>query len=132
LPEIYRVWAQVRLAQGRTDLARENAERSIALANELGLESEEGMSLRALGQALLAGQQHEAANTAFERSLSLLADRDPYEAARTKMQWGLAPLCGTRAERGRMLLQEAEANFERLGAWRDLPIIREALRSEKQ
>jgi len=88
LPEIWRLRAQVELGYNRSEGALSYAERSVVLAGELSHELEEGKSLRVLGQALLATGQRGAATTAFERSLSLLADRDPYEAALTKAIWG--------------------------------------------
>ena len=123
LPEIYRGWAQVRLAQGQIDRAREDAERSVKLAHELGLENEEGMSLRILGQTLLACGRQESALTAFEQSLSILAGRDPYEAARTQTQWGLALRAKGDVPRGIALLQAARATLEKLGARRDLAAV---------
>lgn len=60
------------------------------LAREMGVGPEEGMSLRVLGQALVASGEHERAIEAFEHSLALLEGYDPYEAARTRAQWRLA------------------------------------------
>ena len=93
------------------------------LARELGLESEEGASLRVVGQTLLAGSQTEAALAAFERSLALLADHDPYESARTQVQWGLAFMAGPDPARGTPMLRKARATFEELGARRDLAAV---------
>ncbi len=129
LPEIYRGWAQVRRAEEQLQEALGYAERSVNLARGLGLDLEEGMSLRVLGQALLASGQHQPALAAFEQSLSLLADRDPHEAARTKTQWGLALVPGGEADQGTTLLQEARSTFQRLGAKRDLAAVDEVLHS---
>jgi tetratricopeptide (TPR) repeat protein len=129
LPRIYYRWAEAHLLSGEAETALHDAERSVSLAQEMGMTQEEGMSRRVLGQALLAGDQPEKAAAAFERSLALLADRDPYEAARTRMQWGLALISGEDAERGRELLEEARATFEKLGARRDLAAVEEALRA---
>jgi tetratricopeptide (TPR) repeat protein len=118
LPEIYRLWAKVQLAGGQSQAMLEYAERSVNLARDLQMPLEEGASLRTLGQGLLASERHQAALAAFEESLVLLAN-DPYQAARTKMQWGLALNPGE-SEQGMSLLREARATFEALGAQRDL------------
>jgi hypothetical protein len=61
--------------------------------------------------------QRAAAAADFQRSLDLLADRDPYEAARTKAAWG--KLLGSDSEQGMALLEEAQAVFAHLGAVHD-------------
>jgi hypothetical protein len=86
------------------------------------------LSLRVLGQVLLASGRHGLAMAAFEQSLSLLADRNPYEAACTKTRWGLALVSGGDADRGKILLQEARAAFRELDAKRDLAAVNQALR----
>jgi tetratricopeptide (TPR) repeat protein len=118
LPEIYRLWAELRLAQGRIQEALTFAERAVTLAGELEeLDPlEKGTALRALGQALVAAGRAEPATIALEQSLQLLEDRDTYEAARTKAHWGIAVLSGGDVDQGARLLQEARATFEELGA----------------
>jgi len=87
------------------------------------MSAEEGTSLRVLGYVLLVDDQTKAALDAFERSLALLVDRDPYEAARTRHQWGLA-LCGCGdVARGTSLLQQALTTFRQLGAKHDLSAV---------
>jgi tetratricopeptide (TPR) repeat protein len=115
MPEIHRLWALARLAQGEPAAALAEAERSVVLARQLSLELEEGMSLRVVGQALHAAGQVEAAIPAFEQSLVKLAERDPYEAARTKVLLGSALHTSGNASRGTELLHEAENTFETLG-----------------
>jgi len=127
LPEIYRGQSQVHLVEGTIQTALERAEQAIELARELESAHEEGVSLRVLGQALLANGQTEAALNAFARSLSLLTDRDPYEAARTRLDWGRALLSGQKAAEGTTLLQEARAAFEKLGAKYDLKVVTKIL-----
>ena len=93
----------------------------------------EGVSLRVLGQAQIANGQPDLAMASFEQSLALLADRDPYEAARTKMEWGAClRLSGdaTQAERGTALLSEARDAFQRLGARGELARTEEMLNLE--
>lgn len=121
LPEVWRLRALLRLAQQEPGAAVLVARQSVALTQELGLDLEEGMSLRVLGQALLAAGSPAEALTAFEQSLARLDGRDPYEAARAKAAWGRALLAAApTGERGLSLLREAEAVFQQLGAQRDL------------
>jgi tetratricopeptide (TPR) repeat protein len=126
LPEIYCDWAQVNLARGNLQTALDWAEKSLQLAHELKLGVAEGKALRMLGQVLAVHGQRQQAIETFERSLTVLAN-DPYEAARTKMYWGLALISSTEKERGISLLQDARITFERLGASRDLEIVEEYL-----
>ena len=137
LPEIHREWAQMHLASADPQAASEHAERSVDLARELEMKLEEGMSLRVLAQVLLDSGQPEAALEAFAQSLSLLEAKDPYEAARTRLEWGRAliseprvPGSGTR--QGITLLQEARATFERLGARHDLRAVDELLEMQER
>jgi tetratricopeptide (TPR) repeat protein len=130
LPEIYRLWAQVHLALGRPQAALPRAEQSVSLACDVRDGREEGMSLRVLGQALLTSDQPEQAVAAFEVSLSLLTNHDPYEAARTKAQWGLSLISSGDADRGIGLLRQAETAFQELGAQGDLAVVHDVLRSD--
>lgn len=127
LPEIYRGCAQVRFAQGQMQAAMDYAERSIALARELDLDIDEGMSLRVLGLALHANRQQEQTVVAFEKGLSILAERDPYEAARTKVEWAKCFKAMGDTERGLALMREAQATFRKLGARRDLADVERLL-----
>lgn len=122
LVEIYRGCSQVSLSRGELHAALDNIERSISLARELELDYGEGTSLRVLGQVLFSMDQRSEAMTAFEQSLSLLAEKNPYEAARTKMYWGRALLPSSEADR---LLEDARETFARLGAQCDLAELRE-------
>jgi len=133
LPELYYNWALVRLRQGRAPEASAYAEQALALAREMKAGVYEGVSLRVLGQAQIANGQPDLAMASFEQSLALLADRDPYEAARTKMEWGAClRLSGdaTQAERGTALLSEARDAFQRLGARGELARTEEMLNLE--
>jgi tetratricopeptide (TPR) repeat protein len=129
LPEIQCGWAQVWLAQGSASEAVKRARQSRRIAHGLELQLEEGKALRVLGLALAAGGQPEAALAAFKRSVKLLQALDPYEAARTQVQWGMGLLSRATGERGRKLIQEAAAEFERLGAGRDVAAVQETLRN---
>jgi serine/threonine protein kinase/tetratricopeptide (TPR) repeat protein len=128
-PELYRNLALVRLARGQAAEALEHLQRSLEVARESKADYEEGMSLRALGQVQHAQGQREAALASFEQSVALLADRSPYEAARTKLVWGLSLRAAERgeAERRTALLREARETFQQLDAKRDLASAEEAL-----
>ena len=61
LPETYRYWALVRLAQTRSAEALAFAEQSVSLAREFESYQDEGTGLRVLGQAQWANGQREVA-----------------------------------------------------------------------
>jgi tetratricopeptide (TPR) repeat protein len=144
LPDIYRVWAEVRLAQGAPGEALRYARSSLSSAREQGMKEEEGVSLRVLGATLLAQGEREAALEAFRESLALLVGApvprpidvpealdlqecaDPYEAARTAARYGHA-LRSSDPIPGRALIEAARAEFARLGATRDLGEAQELL-----
>jgi tetratricopeptide (TPR) repeat protein len=127
LPEVYYLRAQVRLAQRQPQVALADVERALNLARDVGLDREEGISLGILGQVLLAGGQPEPALAAFEQSQALLADRDPYEAARTRLAWGRYLAAGPDPVQGTALLQAARTAFEQLGARRELAVVEQLL-----
>lgn len=114
LPEIYRHWAHVYVAQRTPQRALEQIEHALHWSRKLELDLETGKNLRVLAQIVIAEGQLDQALAAFEESL-LLVVRDPYEAARTKAAWGQALLDGTEAERGRTLIAEAQVVFQKLG-----------------
>lgn len=115
LPEIYRSLAQVRLLHSEPKSGLALANNSVRLAEKFGDELELGKSLRVLGKAQWIAGQRRAALASFERSVALLADRESYEAARTKAEWGEA-LVEDGSGQATQLLREARAVFERLGA----------------
>ncbi len=131
LSEIYRAWAEIYLATGRYERALAYAQRAVDFARKLSQNLDLGMSLRVLGQIYLAAEDYPGASQAFEKSLSLLEHQDPYETARTRMQWGLAMLSGGEAdlEKGRRLLHGARQVFKQLGAQRDLATVERLLKS---
>ena len=130
LLDIVRSWAQVRLAQGRLKEARVHAAHAVALSYRLGMLNEEGGSLRVWGRVLLASHPESwTALHAFDESLELLQEQqDPYESARTKLQWGLALLSKGRAEQAASLLEQARDTFHTLGARHDEKVAKQALK----
>lgn len=120
LPEIYRGWALVQLRKGELKRAQSYAERAVRLGHEIEDPREEGMSLRVLARTLaLAGRPNMASNT-FAQSLELLDGRDPYEAARTRMQWGMELRKPADRTKRIALLAAARASFNALSAQHDL------------
>jgi tetratricopeptide (TPR) repeat protein len=124
LPEIFTGQAQVELAKGNVQAALELTEKAVNLAHEQRLHVEEGKALRVLGVIMLSnGQRAESANV-LQHSLSLLLDRDMYEAARTKLYWAHALISSAEKKQGVELLQDAQKTFARLGAKQDLEIVK--------
>ena len=130
--EIYYIWAQIYLAKGNLQAALDRVKRSLVLTQELELDLEEGIALAILGQIYLAGDRPKEAIAAFEESLTLLADRDPYQAARAKALWGRYLTAGSDTERGTILLKEARTVFQELGAKRDLAEVNEFLEIKQE
>jgi tetratricopeptide (TPR) repeat protein len=124
LPEIHRLWGETKLLQGEAAAAFDHAQRAVEIAQRLGMALEEGTSQRVMGQARLACGEHELADQAFDRSLTLLDHTDNYEAARTRLVWGRAQVEAGRVEQGRALLAQARTVFEQLGAEAELRTVR--------
>ena len=127
LPFIFRCWTQLHLLSQASGRALDCAEKSVTLSQNLKAPLEEGMSLRLLALAHLATNQPLAALEAFSQSLALLEGNDPYEAARTRLEWGRYLLSGPNVEQGKTLLHQARDTFAKLGARRDLAIAEEIL-----
>ena len=127
LPELYYDRALARLAQGQPTEALTHAERALTLARELQSVNYEGISLRVLGQAQWANGQLEAAPVSFEQSLRILGERDPYEAARTKLEWARCLKASGDSEQSATLSQVAQSAFRKLGARRDLADLEKSL-----
>jgi hypothetical protein len=132
LSAIYTAYAELELAGNDTRLARCYAEKALELAQELGEDLEQGIALRTLGDVLLAEHESAPACEAFDQSHTLLHDKDPYEAARTKVRWGRMLLSGAQADQGWTLLEEAHTIFQTLGASTDLVSIEQWKESRKQ
>jgi tetratricopeptide (TPR) repeat protein len=120
LAEIACGFAQAHLALGQPMMARKLAERALTLARASSMRLEEGTSQRLWGQIWQASGERQQALAAFEQSFSLLDEYDPYEAARTQVQWGLALIATDETEQGLNLLQTARTRFMELGAKGDL------------
>jgi ATP/maltotriose-dependent transcriptional regulator MalT len=127
VPRIYYLQALNEIKQHQAHEALGHAEESVQLARDLKRPMDKGTALRVLGQARLANDQAQEALQAFEESLALLQGKDPYEAAHTQMEWGLALVSQGQVEQGASLLQQARATFAEQGAQRDLAVVERAL-----
>jgi tetratricopeptide (TPR) repeat protein len=127
LPEVYRRLAVVHLGLRQLEKARLAAERSVALAAELDMELERGVSLRVVGQVGLALEEWEQAEEALTASLSIVEEQgNRYRTGETLYHLGRLyaamvsagdPAVSAKAESA---LGRARAIFEELGAERDL------------
>ncbi|MEZ4662258.1 MAG: tetratricopeptide repeat protein [Caldilineaceae bacterium] len=117
---VLRYWAEIKLAQQDALAAMRYVQSSLDLAAELAERMEQGEGLRVLGTVLQRLGQHQQALAAFEESLQILVDEDPYQAARTLALLGKFLLEAEERARGEALLQDAASTFARLGARRDL------------
>ena len=134
LPEVYRRQALVHLGLSQFDEARVKAERSVALAGELDMEGEKALTLRVLGQVLLALGQRGPAEEALAAAMAgLEAQGNRFGVGQTLAQ--LARLYGVQAqdgdtaagERSRVALERARAIFAELGAQRELGRVQDGV-----
>jgi ATP/maltotriose-dependent transcriptional regulator MalT len=120
VPIILRGFAQVKQASGELLAAYVDAQRAVDMTGESGEAVQLGISQRVLAEiALELGRAAEAMDL-FETSAAILDDNYPYEAARTQAQWGRMLIADGDMEEGLLLLEQAQATFQRLGARRDL------------
>ena len=120
-PELYRLCAQLLLAQGEDAAALTAVQQSIQQAQAMHMTRDEAIAHGILGQ-LLARQGDAAADDAFRRSLALLAD-EPYEQARTTFAWGLAQQQRGDGTAGAALIETAYQTFVQLGAAREVQAV---------
>jgi tetratricopeptide (TPR) repeat protein len=111
-PELYYLWSNACRGFGQLHEAVEYAQRALQLAKD---PYTQGKAQRALAQALLVSGQIGPALEAFEKSLSLLQEQDPYETARTRATYGQALVDLGERDRGKELLLQAQSEFRRLG-----------------
>jgi hypothetical protein len=89
----------------------------------VGLTSEEGTSLRVQGEILAAAGETAAGEHALSQSLALLAEQNPYEAARTEVTLAAHRRACDEHDVADELLARAAATFTELGAMADLAHI---------
>jgi len=134
LPEVYRRLAVVHLGLSQREEARRTAERSVALAAELGMELEKGISLRVMGQVHLAHEEWEQAADALAASMSILEEQgNHYRMGETLYHLGrlYRAMAGSghaaATAEAKLAFGRAEALFEELGAQLDLARIQEVV-----
>jgi class 3 adenylate cyclase/tetratricopeptide (TPR) repeat protein len=134
LPEVYRRLATARLGLGQLDEARQAAEHSVALATELDMELEKGISLRTMGQVHHALQHWKEAEEVLISSLCILQKQNSrYRMGETlyhlgclyRVMSGKGDTAGL--SRATSAWERARAIFEELGAERDLARVREVV-----
>lgn len=132
IPELLRHEVEALVLQDDWVRAEELVLMSLALARELDMRSEEGMSLRVYGRIRQALGDGATAVSLLEQSITILQEaEEEYELARSRL--ALAQLLLVLAQ-GEMvsvrgLLDEAEATFTRLEAHLDLALV-QALRED--
>ncbi len=112
VPDLHRLRAELRLAQGQDGAALAAARQAVEAARAVGLF--EGTAMRALAEAQWANGNREAAEASYELSLARLDGRNPYEAARTRLSWGRRLAAGGDEMRGAALLDQASRALEAL------------------
>jgi tetratricopeptide (TPR) repeat protein len=108
--------AELALEQGQLDRCRELAERSIAVAREIGLRYEESQALRVM--ALMHAERGERAQTrdCFEQAMMLLQDlEESVELARVRFHYGRYLFMQGERESAVTYLKAASRAFRKLG-----------------
>ena len=117
LPELHRRLAEAHQAQRALADARREAEVSLALADELSMLGEQGLTRRTLGNIAAEEGRTDDAERELQRAIQILSDvGDNYGLACAQLS--LADVCShaSDAARRRQLLDECMPVFERLGA----------------
>lgn len=125
LSTICRAYAEVNLAKNDYHNAQVRINKSLDLAETLGDEEEKGIAQRILGDTLILSGDYASGIDVYLASLDTLKTQDPYELGRTQMKLGIVWYTGGNIHKGRSLLKEAKTTFIRLGAKRDLAVLKE-------
>lgn len=126
LPEMMRHQAEASLVAGELMLAQEQVVASLALARELDMPAEEGMSLRVSGHiAYEQGRLAEATRDLLQSVTILREVADEYELARSQYWLAVVMQASGNLQEVRPLLFQAAATFARLEATRDLTAVQE-------
>lgn len=120
LPELHRRLAEAFLARQDFDQAREQADKSLTLAQELAALGEQGLAWRVIGAIQAAEGQIAEAETSLEKAISLLSEvGNDYGLACSQLS--LAQLHDQRrSERRDTLLRQCLPTLERLGAMMEM------------
>jgi tetratricopeptide (TPR) repeat protein len=115
LPELHRHRAELALRRQRLAEARRETERSLALARELRMQNEAGITLRLLGEIELGQGNLRAAAEFLGESLSTLQGLgEAFQIARTRLALARLALALRREGDARAELDKCEPVFERL------------------
>lgn len=123
LATIFGCRAMAQQGLGQLEEAQRLVQEALALDKAFGYQFSMGQNLRILGRIAVALNDADAANEAFGRSLEILADLDPYQAALTQLSWGEWLTSSGATERGTRMLAEAQRQFESLGASREIEAV---------
>jgi len=108
--------AELALDQGQLDQCRELAERSAAIAGEIGVPSEEAQAARVQGLLHSTREEHAQAHARFEHAMGLLRDlEEGLDLARVRFHYGRYLLAQGENESALTLLKAASSAFRRLG-----------------
>ncbi len=130
LPELYFLFAQMKVASDQPAAALIHAEKALRMAKEMKMSREEGLAYMVLGQIHGVLENEDDAFAAFELALELFDDNSHYDSARTKLALGAWLFRSESTERALSILQEAHATFAHLGAKRDLAKAEQLLQSK--
>jgi ATP/maltotriose-dependent transcriptional regulator MalT len=124
LPELYGLFAELRLKQNDLAAAERDGQQSLDLAREMTAPREEGHNLRIMGEIALARGQVDKAEKYMQDSLALLMQADDeYESARTQLALAEVCLVQRKHSEGLALLDQCRSTFERLQASLDLVTV---------
>jgi hypothetical protein len=123
------VLAQIMMAEGDWDGAREQAEHSTALAVEIGMPALEASAWRTVAEIELHFECLNAARKALTRAQQLLETlTDELQTGRAAALAGRISLAEGQVEQAKEDLQVARDFFGRLGASRDLKQVQDTIR----
>jgi adenylate cyclase len=124
LPELYGLFAELRLKQNDLAAAERDGQQSLDLAREMAAPREEGHNLRIMGEIALTQQKIDQAEKYMQDSLTLLTQADDeYESARTQLALAQVNLVQQKYAEGINLLDQCRSTFERLQASLDLVTV---------
>ncbi len=123
LPEVLRLAALAALALGDREQAWVDAQRSLAIAEELGQADDAAIAERVMGEIALAAGNLELADGCFTRSSAALINLDNrYELGKTRYQQARLALARSDHATAAAMRAEAIAIFTELDAQRDLAL----------
>jgi len=126
LPELHRLLAEAYLSKGELDRARHEAERSLAVAEELSMLAEQGLTLRVLGVIAASVDDFVQADAYLNRAIDVLTQVGD-EFGLASAQLALAELSTADLAQRESLLRQCVPTFDRLGAAPEMERARQLL-----